>query len=226
MKVKFGMIIVDGSGKLGGHVVTQTKSGKAIRTKSSPVNRRSNAQQSVKSIFAANAQAFRGLTTAQIAAWNSASADWKLKNYFGDVMQLSGMALYQRLNANIVKAGGAVISDPPAQVPVEAIGDLAIATCTALVMTTTFVPTPVPADCAVMIEATRSVSPGVSFVKNQFRVIAVEPAAGTSPVNIYNDYVAVHGAPVTGKKVFLRATMVNVVTGQTGVSAQAVVVVG
>ena len=225
MKVKFGLVITDGSGKLGGHVVTQTKAGKALRTKSTPVNRRSTTQQGVKAIFSANAQAFRSLTAAQILAWNAAAADFKVKNYFGDVVQLSGMALYQQLNSNLQKVGAAVISTPPTQVAIGAVAALVITTLTAAVMTITFTPTPITAGFAMLVEATRPVSPGVSYVKNQFRVITSVAAAQTSPQDIYSAYVAVFGAPILAKKVYVRATLVNVTTGQTGVSAQASLVV-
>ena len=225
MKVKFGLVIVDGSGKLGGHVVTQTKAGKAIRTKATPVNRSSNTQQGVKAIFSANAQAFRSLTAAQITAWNAAAKDWTVKNYFGDVVQLSGMALYQRLNSNLAKVGAAAIANPPTQVAIGAVAALVITTLTAAVMTATFTPSPVTAGFALLWEATRSVSPGVSYVKNQFRVIDKTAAAGTSPADLYAGYAAVFGAPILGKKVYLRGTLVNITTGQTGVSAQASLVV-
>ena len=221
MKVKFGAIVVDGSGKLGGHVFTKTKAGNAMRTKTTPVNRRSTAQQGVKSKFTANAQAFRALTAAQIAAWNVAAQDFKVKNHFGDSVTLSGMALYQRLNSNIVKAGGTIIADPPLQVAVPSVDDLVLATCTIAVMTATFKPTPTAATDVIIWEATRPLSAGVSFVKNQFRAIGITAAEGTSPADIYADYVAVFGAPVVGKKVWLRGTIINDETGQTGTPAQA-----
>ena len=221
MKIKFGAIVVDGSGKLGGHVFTKTKAGNAMRTKTTPVNRRSTAQQGVKSKFTANAQAFRALTEAQIAAWNAAAQDFKVKNHFGDSVTLSGMALYQRLNSNIVKVGGTVIAGPPLQVAVPSVDDLVIATCTTLVMTASFTPTPIGADEVIFWEATRPLSAGVSFVQNEYRACGQVDPEGVSPAEIFSDYEAVFGAPIIGKRVWLRGTIVNNKTGQVGTPAQA-----
>ena len=44
MKAKFGSFIVDGRGKVNGHVISKNRAGSYIRTKVTPVNPRSTAQ--------------------------------------------------------------------------------------------------------------------------------------------------------------------------------------
>jgi hypothetical protein len=47
MKMKFGAIVTEGRGKIGGHVASKNKSGAYLRTKVTPVNRQSVAQSNV-----------------------------------------------------------------------------------------------------------------------------------------------------------------------------------
>ena len=50
-KIKFGMMMTDASGKLGGQVFSKNRGGSYVRTKSTPVNRQSSAQMNVRGIF-------------------------------------------------------------------------------------------------------------------------------------------------------------------------------
>ena len=86
MKAKFGAIVVDGRGKIGGHVATKNKSGSYFRTKVTPVNPQSASQNSVRSRLATRAQAWKGLTAAQRTSWNAAVNDFQRTNIFGDTV--------------------------------------------------------------------------------------------------------------------------------------------
>jgi len=45
MKIKFGSIVVNGSGKLGGHVYSSNRGGNYVRTLATPSNPQTPAQQ-------------------------------------------------------------------------------------------------------------------------------------------------------------------------------------
>lgn len=49
--IKFGMMMTDARGKLGGHVFTKARNGATIRTKVSPANPQTSAQSLSRSIF-------------------------------------------------------------------------------------------------------------------------------------------------------------------------------
>ena len=66
MKIKWGAMVVDGSGKLGGHVASKNRGGSYFRTKVTPTNPNSTSQAAVRSRLTALSQAFRALTIAQI----------------------------------------------------------------------------------------------------------------------------------------------------------------
>jgi hypothetical protein len=113
MKTLFGSIVVAGAGKIGGHVASQNRGGSYLRTKVSPINRRTSYQQNVRQVFTSISQAWRGLTQAQRDAWNAAVTDWARTDMFGNLRNPSGANLFQRLNNNILQVGEALITSPP-----------------------------------------------------------------------------------------------------------------
>jgi hypothetical protein len=225
MKAKFGAIVVDGRGKLNGHVFTKNRQGSAMRGKVTPINRRSLTQQTARNLFASISQAWRGLTAAQRAAWESAAQDFSKHNIFGDGYKPTGKNLHMLINRNLQVAGSATVSSPPAATAPGALTSAALATMSTTVMTVSFAPTPVPANNALIIEATRPLSPGVSFVKSQFRYIALVAAAATSPANTFSAYTGVFGTPVATKFVYIRVTPVHTVSGIKGIPYTAKLVV-
>lgn len=203
MKIKWGALVVDGRGKLGGHVAAQNKGGSYLRTKVTPSNPQTVAQTSVRSIFASISQAWSGLTAAQIVAWNAAVEDWKKTNIFGDLKLPSGKALFQRLNQELVTVGEALLTLPPAKVDSpEAIVTAAQFDITNTTLTLTGVD---PAGSfAIKLFSSGPVSNGTTFVKNLMRMVGYT-AMGDNyvPLDGYNAYVAKFGAPVTGQKIYV-----------------------
>jgi len=216
MKSKWGALMVDGRGKLGGHVMAKNRSGSYMRTKVTPVNPATASQVQARNLLTFFAQSWRTLTAAQITAWNAAVENYKRTNIFGDIINPTGLNLYVRLNVNIANAGGADISDPPIPGTAPEIG-----TCVATLnsgaqsVSIAFAPTPVPANIAYVVELTAQVSPGINFLKGKYRIIAVFPAADATPTVISAAYIAKFGALIAGQKVGLRVTAVDTLTGIT-----------
>src|SRR3546814_3353017 len=50
-KVKFGALMTDARGKLGGHVFSKNRAGSYLRTKVTPVNQQTSYQTSVRALF-------------------------------------------------------------------------------------------------------------------------------------------------------------------------------
>jgi hypothetical protein len=220
MKAKFGALMTDGRGKSGGHVLTRNRQGAAMRTKASPVQRRSNTQQQAKSRFTSLSQAWRNLTEAQRVSWNNAAPDFVFTNVFGDSYSPTGKNLFMLLNENILNAGGTQISAPVLPVSPTALTSFAIGSNTSAAQTLTFAASPVPANEALIIEATRPLSAGIYAAGSSFRKLTTVAAAATSPVNTFAAYSALFGTPVTGKKIFFRATPVSITTGIKGIPLQ------
>lgn len=215
MKVLYGAALgVDASGKLGGHVASKNRGGAYWRTKVTPLNPQTTTQTDVRNTFTANSQAWRGLTATEQAAWNSAVSQFQKTDVFGSLKSPSGINLYQRLNTNIVTGGGTVISLPPAPGAAPVLTAVSVtSTAGTPTVSVIYAPSPVPASTAYVIEATPMLSPGISFVKNRFRIIHVLAATAATPFNALTAYEAKFGAPVAGQKLFIRVWAVNLDTG-------------
>jgi hypothetical protein len=113
MKMKFGALVVAGSGKIGGQVASRNRAGAYLRTKSTPINPQTASQSAVRSRLASISQSWRDLTAAQRAAWNGSVSNFQKTDVFGDLRNPTGFNLYQRLNNNLVTIGKTEIQVPP-----------------------------------------------------------------------------------------------------------------
>src|SRR6056297_1294291 len=99
MKMKFGALVTDGRGKIGGQVASKNRYGSYLRTKVTPSNPQTASQLNVRSVLAALSSGWRDLTQAQRDGWNAAVLDFQKTNVFGDTITPTGKNLYTRLNA-------------------------------------------------------------------------------------------------------------------------------
>ena len=214
------MWMTDARGKSGGHVITKNRQGQAVRTKVTPVNRRSNTQQNSRSRFTSLSQNWRALTQAQRDSWNSAASDTKRSNIFGDAYSPTGKNFYMIVNENLLITGGAVVTSPPAiDTPVSLL-TFTIGSNTTAAQTLAYTATPSGADTSLLIEATRPLSPGVGSGGSAFRRLAVIAGATASPANTFAAYSALFGTPVAGQKIFFRVTPISEISGTRGTPLQ------
>jgi hypothetical protein len=225
MKLKFGMIVTDGRNKLGGHVLSKNRAGAYARTKVTPVNPRSSYQSNVRSLFTSLSQAWRGLSQDARTAWNNAVANYQRTDIFGDLKSPSGFNLYQRLNNVLATISGAPLTNPPLP---DAVPDCHIISVTATVGSpslSVILNDSVPTHGAVKVFATPPLSPGKSFVKNQFRLISVLAPEASTPFNALSAYTAKYGnLGEIGQKIIIQTVACNFLTGQEGTPAQASVI--
>lgn len=216
MKAKFGAVVVGGSGKLGGHVFATNRAGAYVRTKVTPMNTRTTAQVAVRTRLATIASAWRGLGAAAIAAWNNAVSDFKSTNVFGDVVNPTGFNLYQKLNNNLSNVGGTPLTTPPLPVSVSTFTSASIvADDSAHTLIATVAPATLPASEYLIVRAAAPVSGGKSFVKSEFRQIAVLTSVTAGSFDLSAAYTAKFGTiGGVGKGIFVEFVHVNRTTGQ------------
>lgn len=202
MKIKWGALVVDGRGKLGGHVAAQNKGGSYLRTKVTPSNPQSTFQTGVRNLFGSISAGWSALTASQRAAWNNAVDDWKRTNIFGDLKLPSGKALYQRLNQQARVVGYPALTTPPAKADIPASNVTAVAIDTTA---NTITATGLYNGSAATVQYFSSgvVSAGTSFVKNLMRVFGHSGGSSYDPSTAYTDYVDRFGTPAPGEKVFI-----------------------
>lgn len=200
-KIKFGAMMVDARGKLGGHVFAKNRGGAYIRTKTTPSNPQSINQSGVRSLFGAISQGWSGLTAEQRASWNNAVQSFQTTDVFGDIKTPSGKALYQRLNQNLLLGGSNILSIAPGLVeaPENVLNGAAIDTN---VKNITLSGVSNSANVKLVIRASGPVTQGTNNVSNKLRVISTMAGNAIDAGNLYADYSAKFGAPVVGQKIF------------------------
>ena len=226
-KIKFGAFLVDMRGKVNGTVFSKNRGGAYARTKVTPSNPQTSAQNLVRSRLTGFSQGWRALSQAARDAWNSAVASFPRTNVFGDAKILSGHQLYIGLNSQLAAAGQTAITAPPLPTGAPAITSITpTAAETLQVFTLAYNPDPVPADTSLIVEATEQVSPGKSNLNSLYRQIEVVAAAAASPADIAASYIAKFGALVAGQKIGIRTRFVNDLTGEVSGPVTAQVIVG
>lgn len=213
MKAKFGAIVVDGRGKIGGHVASKNKAGSYFRTKTTPTNPNTSSQLNVRSSFSSLSQGWRGLTQAQRDSWNSGAPNFPYTDIFGDTKILSGFGLYMQLNGNLANVGAPLLTNCPTPTSVLSLGTFVVQN-DAGDLTIDQTPATVPAGYSQVILATQGLSAGRAFSKSYARQIHYyAPAAAVA--SITNFYTEKFGTvPSLSENTYISAFLVNLSSGQ------------
>lgn len=224
--IKWGMMIVDGRGKLGGHVLTKSRSGATVRTKVTPSNPQSSYQGYVRSIFGQVSSAWAGLAETSRSSWNQAVANFSKTNAFGDIYLPSGKNLFTSLNSLALQCNSTLQETAPAVVPIiPIVADSATITLPVegdplsegaiSIVLQNYLPDPA---FLTFVEATPPMSAGRYNFKGSYRRIGIYSVnISANAAVLYDDYVAKYGTPAPGTKISLRVRAVHAETGQAGV---------
>lgn len=228
-KIKYSALVSDMRNKLNGSVLSKNRYGSYIRNKVTPVNPQTSYQVAQRANLASLSSAWRGLTQAQRDGWQALAQSAPRTDIFGDSKILAGNALFVSLNLNLLASGSAQIENAPSyeSVPVVFAEDYSLVVSMGVNDSAEFnlIPATVPAGYALIVYATPSVSPGISFVKNRYRYLGTfTPTTGT--VSIITAYSARFGNAVAGNKAFIRVALVNNTTGQLGLPSELSTIVG
>lgn len=210
--------------KLNGSVFSKNRYGGYVRTKVTPVNPQTDAQQAARNRLSTNSQAWRGLTEDQRQGWIDAAVNFPFTDIYGNTKTLSGQALYVKLNNNLNLITNPSVADAPSPVAIPAIDSIALTAAAGTpALSLAYSPSPVPANFIMVVFATGNVTPGKMFVKNLFRYIG--NYSSTTPQDLLADYSAVHGNPVEAQKIFVKVFLISAITGQAGIPLQAMAIV-
>lgn len=221
-KIKYGQIIAQASGKIAGMVFSRNTFGQYIRTKVTPVNPSTNAQQLVRTRLAALSQAWRGITESQRLLFNETAINFTNIDVFGDNVPLTGFNLYLRLNRFLQEIGEARVDDAPQPATVDGFITLALTADTTVGTLEIAFTDAIPADQKTIVYATAPQSAGKTFVKSEFRIIDVLTTADLTPEDLAAAYIIKFGAlPPAGSKVFVQLRPVLIASGQPGTIIQA-----
>jgi hypothetical protein len=207
-KIKFGAMMVDASGKLGGQVFSKNRGGAYIRTKATPLNPQTTAQMTIRGIFASISSAWSGLTEASRQSFNNLVSSYARTDIFGDLRNPSGKNLFQRLNQNLVISGQPQITTcvQPSEVPFANLSAVTLDSASPAIDLTYNGNT---TGSKVVVWATPPLSAGTSFVKNKLRQIAVTAGADGATVDLYPEYIAKFGAFADDNNIYFGVRVIN-----------------
>ncbi len=201
MKLKFGAIVTDGRGKIGGHVASKNRAGAYLRTKVTPSNPQSVAQVQARSVLASLSQTWQTLTDSQRSGWNEAVKDWGTTDIFGDIKKPSGINLFVKLNANLISGGYPQLLDVPGKMEVPNVVITSAMFSIANGIMSCYFSSNDANGVRALVRATPTLSAGVSFVKSEFRVVGVEVVLGDS-FDLVGAYGARFGTPSVGANIY------------------------
>lgn len=187
------------SGSIAATTYSRNRFGPYIRNRAIPVNPSTSAQAAVRSRFGTRVAAWRGLTAAQRAQWNTQAALITLVDSLGNTYTPSGAQFYASVNLNRSICGNAELTAPPI---VDTPPAIATATLTAAGGTPSLslaFTAPIVAGDFVVVQATAPSSAGRSFFgRSEYKQIAVLDSTDTTPVDLLAAYEAVFGTIDSG----------------------------
>lgn len=206
--------MVDGRGKLGGHVFTKTRSGATMRTKVTPVNPQSPAQAAARSRLGSQSQAWRGLTEEQRIGWNDLAQRTAKTNVFGDQYFPTGKNLFTGLNSNLLLVGESPLVAAPelAEMPVILSADVELGG-PPFEITQSLSFTGATTNVKLVTEATAAMSAGRFNFDGSYRIIATD-SADIEPEELGVLYTSKFGTPPQGAKIGFRYYFVHEQSGQ------------
>lgn len=202
-KCKFGMMMTDARGKLGGHVFTKNRSGAVIRTKVTPTNPKTDAQAGARSALGISSAQWSNLSESQREAWIARAALQSKTNIFGDQYFASGKNLFVGVNANLASIGALAVDSPLAD-----LGPGGIVFIDAYLTKTTQAFAIIPninvadPDATLVYMVTKPLSAGTyNFSGKYVKLTSSRIDDLTDEAVLYNLYVAKFGVPEVGKKI-------------------------
>lgn len=224
-QVKFGAIVTDLKGKVGGHVFKGTMAGGVLQNKGMPpksisqngkltkadAGRVINAHQNL----ATSATTWKTLTDSQRTAWAAAAPSFPFRNKYGEEYTASGYQLFISVNQNLRNIGVAAVTDPP--VPSEILPTPPF-TITSPIPTDFFeLGGTIPTGYTMTVYASSPMSPGRGYEPGRMKAIAVLPSGTSLPYLLDTEYRAVYGEIIEDATYWFEGKLTKADAGRQGV---------
>jgi len=230
--IKYSALISEMRGKLNGTVFSRNHYAAYARNKVTPYNPRTDRQQKIRAVFAELSKTWRLLHQEQRDAWNQAVYNFLRTNIFGDTYKPSGINLFIRINMNLHNVRRDRLLLPPKPAPVDSIKIILIeidATNNSITIIIESLPgiTHIP-----ILSVTRPLSPGIYFVKSEFRIL--DFSYNVDPINPLRYYLKIGPQYVekfgtlpnfVGQIFFVKVLPIDSHTGLNGIPIQERVII-
>jgi hypothetical protein len=190
-RIKFGPMISEIRGAIGGVVFSRNASGAYARKNTAPVNPQTERQMTQRAILATLSEAWRSLTQSMQEAWTTAAAEFTTTNVFGDSRTYTGLQLFMSLNLNrrLFNPVASLLTAPPAPASLVAsstcdiVGGIQDVSGTPTFLLTVTVDVPTLTGERYAVYASRPVSSGISRINSvkPLALIGLYEATGSGP---------------------------------------------
>lgn len=224
--IKFGSIITDSRGSIGGHTIKWTRAGMVIQTKATPLRKQTPRQTTVRANFANLTQRWWDeLSPTERDDWRALAAANPRPNRWGDEFPLTGLALYVSVNQNLLRAGLSSTDTAPSDQTVTAPSSCTLTATAPNTASLAFAASPVPTDHIAVLYSTPPLSPGVENPTGKFQYIAVSSSGQTTPWAVGSLLQSRFGSFTAGRRFFVSLHFLNTDNGalSTGASSAAII---
>ena len=213
-KVKFGSVITDSRGTIGGHTYTWTRYGNQLITKPQTAKTKTQLQSVVRNNFGAlTKQWWSVLTPTQRTDWRALAAANPRPNVWGDEFPLTGLALYIGINRLLMQAGQATTPDAPADQFVTPPDTAALTITAPATVSLAFTPTPVPTDHVAYLSMSGPLSPGIANFVGRTPFLLASGSGQTSPWNVASAFSSRHGDAIETRQYAVQLAFLNTTNG-------------
>lgn len=221
--VKYGAIVTDLKGKVGGQTFQGGAAGGQLKNSSRPVKAITGQSKlngssytrviETKSNLATVASAWRGLDDSQRLSWLTGAVNFPFKNKYGNLYTPSGFQLFMSVNTNLLAVGIAYRFDCPTPPILHATPEILMAYDTST-PGALYLNTVVPADSVVILYACVSQSTGKTITAGRMKAIKILPTASYVANNVGGDYIAVFGTIPEAGNIWFQAVMTDLASGR------------
>jgi hypothetical protein len=217
--VKYGSIITEIAGKLGGHIFQRTGAGHSVHTIQRPGLWPSARKLAQRNNFLRVVNAWKALIPGDITLWQAATIEYPIENSLHETIYLSGYSLFLMLNLNLLEAGFSIITTPqppePAQILTGISGQVGIGGGSFVIYCNE---TPVPGNMAYLIYAGyQAASYTTGPPGNNYKFIDHANPTDTFPFSILLEYSALFPDLLNfkpGNYIYCKIAVVHKLTGQ------------
>lgn len=209
--LKFGAIVTDGRGKLGGVSILKTRYGHII--KRNGIRKTTPGKNSVviKSRTAYLSKQWSTLTNEQRQLWQNQVKDYPYFDVFGDIKYLSSFFLFQKINQGRLATNQSLLLIP------NSVDKPAIPTFLNVYLTTSSIilqSSAIPTNTFVQIYATQYLSKGISNANKYLRLIATITGNDLiHTIDVINNYLEVFPDLQIGQQIFVAQKTISEISG-------------
>jgi hypothetical protein len=212
-KIMYGTIAGAVSGAVGNQVFSHNRYGAYVRTRVIPTKSGTASALQARATLINASQGWALLTDDQQGAWRTYAQSNPIVDRLGQKQTLDGHGAYVQVNARMLVGGMAKLSLPVAKASPASLLTCSFTAIHAGLCNLVFTPTPLGSGLKIWVKAAVVDSPGVNYVTNLMKLVAVSTAAEASPFDLASAIEGRFGTLSAGQFVGIEAYVFDTASG-------------